>query len=61
MKKYVVSLHHFNKIVVQPITQNHTLPPDNQKGRLMETNGKLETITVECKNERNNPMEASTA
>lgn len=27
----------------------------------METKGKLGTITVECKNERNNPMEAPTA
>jgi len=27
----------------------------------METKGKLETITVESKNEQNNPMEAPTA
>jgi len=27
----------------------------------METKGKLETVTVESKNERNNPMEAPTA
>lgn len=56
-----MSLHHFNKIVVQHMNQNRTLPPDNQKGRLMETKGKLGNITVECKDERNNPMEAPTA
>jgi hypothetical protein len=56
-----VSLHHYNKIAIKPTTQNHTLPPGNQKGRLMETKGKLETVIVECKNERNNPMEAPTA